>query len=396
MTVRLSTDQGKTWPAARVLYAKSAAYSSLVALPGEQVGCLYERDGYKEIVFARFGLGWLADGRATTPHPDAVPSAIPPPAKEPVMSEQTRRAFLHNSGAVDRGRRARVRAAGREGTGQQPRPGRHHGRGRPRLSLINTFSANPNVEVVAIADLDAEPAAEGPRSRREAPGQEAARRERLPQAHRRQDDRRPRHRHARPLARDPDDPRLPGGQGRLRREAGRAQHRRRQAHGRRDAQAQAHRADGLAAPLDQAAAIGASSSSRPGKLGRCVVAKAWESTKQGAIGFPPDGDAAGGRRLRHVARPGAEAAVQPQPLPRQLALVLRLRHRRPRQRRRPPARHGRRAAERRGRGAEAAAARPAANDLRQRRQVVLRRRPGVPRHAAGRTTSSARARTRGC
>ena len=63
MTVRLSADQGKTWPAARVLYPKSAAYSSLVALPGEQVGCLYERDGYKEIVFARFGLGWLAAGR---------------------------------------------------------------------------------------------------------------------------------------------------------------------------------------------------------------------------------------------------------------------------------------------------------------------------------------------
>jgi len=63
MTVRLSADQGRTWPAARVLYPKSAAYSSLVALPGEQVGCLYERDGYKEIVFARFGLGWLAAGR---------------------------------------------------------------------------------------------------------------------------------------------------------------------------------------------------------------------------------------------------------------------------------------------------------------------------------------------
>jgi sialidase-1 len=63
LTVRLSTDQGKTWPAARVLYAKSAAYSCLVALPNDQVGCLYERDNYKEIVFARFGLGWLAEGR---------------------------------------------------------------------------------------------------------------------------------------------------------------------------------------------------------------------------------------------------------------------------------------------------------------------------------------------
>lgn len=60
MTVRLSTDEGKTWPAARELYAKSAAYSALVALPGGQVGCLYEREGYKAIVFARF---WLAEGR---------------------------------------------------------------------------------------------------------------------------------------------------------------------------------------------------------------------------------------------------------------------------------------------------------------------------------------------
>jgi sialidase-1 len=63
VTVRLSADQGKTWPASRVLYAKSAAYSCLVPLPGEQLGCLYERDGYKQIVFARFGLGWLAEGR---------------------------------------------------------------------------------------------------------------------------------------------------------------------------------------------------------------------------------------------------------------------------------------------------------------------------------------------
>lgn len=63
MTVRLSADQGKTWSASRVLYAKSAAYSSLVALPGGQAGCLYERDGYNEIVFARFGLNWLAEGR---------------------------------------------------------------------------------------------------------------------------------------------------------------------------------------------------------------------------------------------------------------------------------------------------------------------------------------------
>jgi sialidase-1 len=63
LTVRLSRDDGRTWPAARVLYANSAAYSCLVALPGGRAGCLYEKDGYRTIAFARFGLDWLAAGR---------------------------------------------------------------------------------------------------------------------------------------------------------------------------------------------------------------------------------------------------------------------------------------------------------------------------------------------
>lgn len=63
LTVRLSRDGGRTWPAARVLHPGAAAYSSLVALPGGSAGCLYEKDRYATIAFARFGLGWLADGR---------------------------------------------------------------------------------------------------------------------------------------------------------------------------------------------------------------------------------------------------------------------------------------------------------------------------------------------
>ncbi len=59
MTVRLSYDEGKTWPVAKVLCAGSAAYSDLVVLPDGSIGCLYERDGYRKITFARFSLGWL-------------------------------------------------------------------------------------------------------------------------------------------------------------------------------------------------------------------------------------------------------------------------------------------------------------------------------------------------
>jgi sialidase-1 len=62
MTVRLSYDEGKTWRVAKVLHAGSAAYSDLVILPDGSIGCLYERDGYRKISFARFTLDWLTDG----------------------------------------------------------------------------------------------------------------------------------------------------------------------------------------------------------------------------------------------------------------------------------------------------------------------------------------------
>jgi sialidase-1 len=62
MTIRLSYDEGQTWPAAKVLYDGSAAYSDLVVLPDGTLGCLYERDNYGKITFARFTLAWLTDG----------------------------------------------------------------------------------------------------------------------------------------------------------------------------------------------------------------------------------------------------------------------------------------------------------------------------------------------
>ena len=66
MTVRVSHDEGKTWPVARVLHAGPAAYSCLVVVPGGDVGCLYEagrKHPYETIVFARFALAWLENGK---------------------------------------------------------------------------------------------------------------------------------------------------------------------------------------------------------------------------------------------------------------------------------------------------------------------------------------------
>jgi hypothetical protein len=69
-TVRLSRDQGKSWPVARVLYPGSFAYSCLATLPdGAGVGCLFERDGTTKISLARFTQEWLTGQRIGKPPP---------------------------------------------------------------------------------------------------------------------------------------------------------------------------------------------------------------------------------------------------------------------------------------------------------------------------------------
>lgn len=62
-TVRLSYDEGRTWPVSRTVYPGSFAYSCLTVLEDGGIGLLYERDDYGRITFARFDVGWLTDGR---------------------------------------------------------------------------------------------------------------------------------------------------------------------------------------------------------------------------------------------------------------------------------------------------------------------------------------------
>jgi len=65
MTVRMSYDEGKTWPVARLVYPGFSAYSSLAVLPDGTIGLLYEQGRakpYAEIIFAHFNLEWLTQG----------------------------------------------------------------------------------------------------------------------------------------------------------------------------------------------------------------------------------------------------------------------------------------------------------------------------------------------
>jgi sialidase-1 len=66
MTVRLSYDEGATWPVSKVIYDGPAAYSGLASLPDNSIACLFERgskNAYETISLARFPLSWLEAGQ---------------------------------------------------------------------------------------------------------------------------------------------------------------------------------------------------------------------------------------------------------------------------------------------------------------------------------------------
>jgi len=65
LTVRVSYDEGGSWPVSKVLHEGPSAYSALAVLPDMTIGCLYERGKetpYETITFARFPIEWLTDG----------------------------------------------------------------------------------------------------------------------------------------------------------------------------------------------------------------------------------------------------------------------------------------------------------------------------------------------
>jgi len=74
MTVRLSTNDGRTWPVSNCVYEGSSAYSCLAVLPDGRIGLLSERDEYSRITFSSFSLQWLTGGRPAVDESAAPPS----------------------------------------------------------------------------------------------------------------------------------------------------------------------------------------------------------------------------------------------------------------------------------------------------------------------------------
>jgi sialidase-1 len=73
LTVRLSYDEGQTWPITKVLDKGDAGYSDLAAGPDGSIYCLYERGGSRTafdpeaLLCTKFNISWLTDGGDSWP-----------------------------------------------------------------------------------------------------------------------------------------------------------------------------------------------------------------------------------------------------------------------------------------------------------------------------------------
>jgi sialidase-1 len=74
LTVRLSYDEGKTWPVKKSLEPGASGYSDLAALPDGTILCYYEMEAAepgashkRSMVLARFNMQWLTSGEGRDP-----------------------------------------------------------------------------------------------------------------------------------------------------------------------------------------------------------------------------------------------------------------------------------------------------------------------------------------
>lgn len=82
LSLKLSYDEGVTWPVNKTLDPGVSAYSDLAVLPDGTILCLYERGAVGTnshqtafLSLARFGLDWLTDGKDHRKRPHSDPGA---------------------------------------------------------------------------------------------------------------------------------------------------------------------------------------------------------------------------------------------------------------------------------------------------------------------------------
>ena len=69
LTIRMSYDDGRTWPVARAIEQGSAAYSDLAVTLERTILLCYESHNYQQLTLARFEVGWLSAGKDSPDEP---------------------------------------------------------------------------------------------------------------------------------------------------------------------------------------------------------------------------------------------------------------------------------------------------------------------------------------
>ena len=61
MTIRASRDEGRTWPASRLIDPGFSGYCCLARLKNGDIGLIYERDNYQRLTFVSLPLSALTE-----------------------------------------------------------------------------------------------------------------------------------------------------------------------------------------------------------------------------------------------------------------------------------------------------------------------------------------------
>ena len=61
LSFSISLDGGQTWPLQKTIYPGEAAYSSFSVLDNGDIALVFEKDDYRDIVFARIPIDWLLE-----------------------------------------------------------------------------------------------------------------------------------------------------------------------------------------------------------------------------------------------------------------------------------------------------------------------------------------------
>ncbi len=59
MSVKMSFDDGRSWPISKMIYPGYSAYSTMTRLPDGKIALLFEKDDYRQLSLAIFTLDWL-------------------------------------------------------------------------------------------------------------------------------------------------------------------------------------------------------------------------------------------------------------------------------------------------------------------------------------------------